>query len=526
MQAQISSNLVILAVTTGQQGSYDVVVTNAYGAVTSSVAVLTVAQTVSGVVFSNLHSFGTATNSMGVIVDGIVPEAALMLDTDGNLYGTTASGGFYGFGTVFGVTTAGAFSNLYSFGQNLQTNGNALDGSGPTCALVQDANGSLYGTTYEGGANDIGTVFKLTTNGNLTSLYSFGTTQDTNGNFLDGENPSAGLTLGPDGSPFLFGTAYGGGSQDAGTMFRVTASGSLVSLHSFGSIQDSYGDYLDGANPSASLVVGSDGNLYGTTSYGGTNDYGNVFRITTNGSITILYSFGAIIDKTGNPADGSSPLAPLIEGADRNFYGTTYSGGTNGNGFGTVFRITTNGNLTTLYSFGAIQDTNGQALDGANPQGGLVQSGDGELYGTTSAGGKNNSGTVFQISTNGTLLTLYRFSGGNDGSEPEAGLVLLGNTLYGTTASGGSQYLGVVFSLTLASSGAPPAPPPLSILRSGSNVILMWPGDASGFTLESTTNLSKLGLWAEASGTPAVMNGQFVVTNAITNIQTFYRLAQ
>jgi uncharacterized repeat protein (TIGR03803 family) len=521
----ISSNLNLLSVTASQAGTYDVVVTNLYGSVTSSVATLTVAQTASGVVFSNLHSFGTIIDTNGYLVDGTGPQSALILATDASLYGTASSGGYYGYGTVFRVTTTGTLTNLYSFGAVQDTNGNPLDGSSPYGALMQDANGSLYGTTEDGGNYEFGTVFRMTSAGALTSLYSFGAIQDTNGNELDGANPRAGLVSGPNGSPYLFGTTTSGGSQGEGTVYRVAANGTLTNLYSFGAIQDIYGDYLDGAYPYAPLVVGTDGNLFGTASAAGSNDFGTVFRITTNGTLTTLYSFGAILNSNGGPVDGSTPLAPLIEGSDGNFYGTTSAGGTDTNGLGTVFRLTPSGTLTTLYSFGAILDTNGNALDGSNPAGGLVQDGDGELYGTTSQGGNNNYGTVFQITTNGTLLTLYRFTGLNDGANPEAGLVLLGNTLYGTASGGGSGYSGTVFSITLAS-GAPPAPPELAFLRSGTNLNLMWSTNATGFTLQSATNIALPGLWLPVSPAPVIVRGQYTVTTAPSNRQMFYRLAR
>jgi uncharacterized repeat protein (TIGR03803 family) len=520
-----STNLNFLGVTASQAGTYDVVVTNLYGSVTSSLATLTVAESASGVVFSNLHSFGTIMDNNGDVVDGSIPDSALMLDTDGNLYGTASEGGEYGVGTVFRVTTAGTLTNLYSFGEFQDTNGVALDGSNPYGALMQDVNGGLYGTTFDGGSNDLGTVFRITPGGALTTLYSFGQFQDTNGNVLDGEGPRAALVSGPNNSLYLFGTTSGGGSQSAGTAYRVTTNGALTNLHSFGTIQDVYGDFLDGANPYAPLLVGPDGNLFGTTTSAGSN-FGTVFRMTTNGALTTLYSFGTIQDTNGNALDGSTPQAPLIIASDGNFYSTTSVGGTNTNGFGTVFRLTTNGTLTTLYSFGAIQDTNGQALDGANPDGGLVQGSNGELYGTTSQGGKDNNGTVFQITTNGTLLTLYRFTGFNDGANPEAGLVLLGNTLYGTASFGGSAGSGTVFSITLASAGPPPAPPGLAILRSGTNLTLMWPTDAVGFTLQSTTNIALPGLWTPVSPAPVIVSGQYTVTTAPSNHQMFYRLAQ
>src|SRR5208337_3389753 len=278
----------------------------------------------------------------------------------------------------------------------------------PQAGLVQGSNGNFYGTTYHGGTNNYGTVFKINTNGGLTSLYSF-----TGGN--DGANPQAGLVQGSDGN--FYGTTYQGGTNNDGAVFKIRTNGGLSSLYSFTGGNN-------GANPQAGLVQGSDGNFYGTTYQGGTNNYGTVFKINTNGGLTSLYSFTG-----GN--DGANPQAGLVQGSDGNFYGTTYQGGTNN--YGTVFKINTNGGLTSLYSF-----TGGN--NGANPQAGLVQGSDGNFYGTTYQGGTNNYGTVFKIRTNGGLSSLYSFSGGNDGANPQAGLVQGSDgNFYGTTYQGGTN---------------------------------------------------------------------------------------
>jgi uncharacterized repeat protein (TIGR03803 family) len=318
---------------------------------------------------------------------------------------------------------------------------------------------------------------------------------------------------------------YGSVTSSAVTLTVVpTASGVVFSnLHTFSSY---YVSPPDGASPYAALMLDTNGNLYGTTYGGGSNGYGTIFRMTPGGDLATLYSFGSVLSTNYEPLDGSYPYAPLLAASDGNLYGTTFAGGSHiiqyGDGFGTLFRITTNGTLTTLYSFGSILDTNGDALDGASPEGGLVQGGDGYLYGTTSSGGENDFGTVFQVNTNGSLLTLYRFTGGDDGATPLAGLVLLGNTLYGTASSAGSNYYGTVFSISLGSVSLPE----LSIVRSGTNVILTWPTSAAGFNLQSTTNLALPGLWAPAGPAPAVINGLNTVTNAISGRAEYYRLAQ
>ena len=249
------------------------------------------------------------------------------------------------------------------------------------------------------------------------------------------------------------------------------------------------------------------------------NTRGSVFQISTNGALTNLYSF------TGTN-DGANPQAGVVQGSDGCFYGTTTQGGnTNlnyGYGFGMVFKVTTNGTLTDLYSF---TGTN----DGANPQAALVQGSDGCFYGTTAYGGTNNYGTVFKISTNGALISLYSFTGGNDGGTPYyAGLVqgsdgsFYGTTLYGGLQSGVSG-VGTVFRLTVL-------PPQLVINPSGANVILSWPtnyaGFFTGFDLEFATNLASPAVWRTNSTAPVVINGQNVVTNPVTGSQMFFRLTQ
>ena len=333
-----------------------------------------------GVVLTTLYSF-TGTN------DGEYPGAALVQASDGSLYGTTRGGGTYGGGTVFRISTNGTLTTLYSF-----TSGD--DGGIPVAALVQGTDGNLYGTADDFGQYGLGTIFQIGTDGTLTTLYSFPGGDD-------GGHPWGGLVQGADGN--LYGTTIGvmfdSGVGGLGTVFQISTNGVLNTLYSFAG--------NDGAMPRAGLVQGSDGNFYGTTSAGGTDNQGTVFQINTNGALTTLYSF------TGGD-DGGSPWATLAQGSDGNFYGATSGGGTDNQG--TVFQISTNGTLTMLYSF-----TGGK--DGGEPDAGVVQGSDGKFYGTTSAGGADNQATIFEISANGALTTLYSFTG-NDGAIPDrAGLV-------------------------------------------------------------------------------------------------------
>jgi uncharacterized repeat protein (TIGR03803 family) len=431
---------------------------------------------------TSLHSF-TAGD------EGSDPQGALVQGSDGNFYGTTYGSGTYGSGTVFKISTKGAVTGLYSF-----TGGN--DGANPN-GLVQGSDGNFYGTTGGGGTNGGGTVFKISTNGSLTTLYSF-----TGG--TDGRWPFSALVQGSDG--YLYGTTLYDRTNNNGTVFKISTNGAFTSLYSFTGAND-------GANPNG-LVQGSDGNLYGTTSdrgtYGsGAGGYGTVFQISTNGVFTTLHSFTG-----GN--DGANPAGGLVQGSDGNFYGTAAGGGTHGNG--TVFKMSSKGALTGLYSF-----TRGSGVWG--PSAVLVQGNDGNLYGITWQGGTNGLavggyGTVFQISTNGSLTTLYSFTGGHDGAYPQGGLVQGSDgSFYGTTSSG------TVFRLTIVPD------PQLTLIPSGPYVILTWPTDYAGFSyagyaLQSTTNLGSSAVWSTVSPEPVVIGGENVVINTISGAQKFFRLSQ
>ena len=242
----------------------------------------------------------------------------------------------------------------------------------------------------------------------------------------DGAYPYLGtLVQGTDGN--FYGTTSGGGASNAGTVFKITPGGTLTTLHSF--------DSTDGASPDAGLFLAANAIFYGTTASGGAGGSGTVFKITTSGALTVLHSF----DKT----DGSSPAGRLVQSPNTNFYGTTYAGGANG--VGTVFSLSPKGTLTTLHSFAS--------TDGANPYAGLVQAANGTFYGTTSSGGAHGYGTVFKITAGGTLTTLHSFKG-TDGAFPTAALVQASDgTFYGTTTNGGANggQGGTVF--TIAPSG-------------------------------------------------------------------------
>jgi uncharacterized repeat protein (TIGR03803 family) len=433
----------------------------------AAVLVLPVFGARADVVFTNLYSF-TGTN------DGAVPTG-LVQGNDGYLYGTTAWGGTTGGGTVFRISTNGVLTTLYSFGTGLATNLNTPDGYGPQGGLVQGIDGYLYGTTQNGGTNNLGTVFRIKTNGLLTSLYSFADT-------YDGENPYAGLVQGSDG--LLYGTTTQGGTNNFGTVFKISTNGALTTLYSFGSVLDTNDIPLDGFSPEAGLVQGSDGYLYGTTTQGGTGlngtsfspvGDGTLFKISTNGTFTSLYSF----------LDGS-PLSGLMQGSDGYLYGTTFWA-VQGFSGGTLFKISTNGTFTSLYSLGS-----------GHPRGTLVQGNDGNFYGMI-------SNAVFRLTPSGVLT-------------PGAGMVLSGNTLYGTSRNGGSYGNGTMFSVFI--------PPLLTLIPSAANVILTWPTNYAGFTLQSTTNLGSSAAWSTNLPSPFTVNGQNTVTNPISGTQQLFRLRQ
>ncbi len=253
------------------------------------------------------------------------PPLALVFDKEDNLYGTTAQGGAYSVGTVFELTAAGTEKVLYSFGDQ------SGDGSYPQAGLIFDKKGNLYGTTSEGGAysneeycsTGCGTVFELTAAGTEKVLYNFG------GHSGDGTWPSAALVFDKKGNLYSTtenGGEYGGEDGGYGTVFEITAAGKEKVLHSFGSHSG------DGIWPYAGLVFGKKDNLYGTTHNGGANSYGTVFEMTTAGTEKVLHSFGS------HSGDGVWPDAGLVFYKEGNLYGTTHNGGKYNNG--TVFEVT------------------------------------------------------------------------------------------------------------------------------------------------------------------------------------------
>jgi uncharacterized repeat protein (TIGR03803 family) len=361
------------------------------------------------------------------------------------------------------------------------------DGEYAQEGLVQATNGYLYGTTSAGGAYDGGTVFKLNPlSGTLTTLYNFCSASGC----TDGEYPEApALIQATNGN--LYGTTEAGGVNNAGTIFQITPSGTVTTLYSFCPLHvcpngeypgalvqatigrfyvtrfygTTYGggpsgdgtvfiftsngtfktihsfDGTDGIIPQG-LLQATNGNFYGTTAEGAAYGAGTVFEMTANGTLTTLHNFCS----EGNCTDGGDPLGGLLQATNGNFYGTTAEGGLSGHDYGgTVFEITPNGALTTLYKF----CSEANCADGAIPEAALLQATNGNFYGTTAG----IPGTVFRITPKGVMTTLHRFCSQNhcaDGNQPQASLIQASSNgmLYGTTSTGGAYHVGTVFEIT------------------------------------------------------------------------------
>ena len=375
--------------------------------------------------YSVLYNFGAASGDPSQPANsGIVAQGR-----DGNLYSTTINGGTLNSGAVFKITPTGTVNVVYSFDPS------ALGPFNPVSGLTLGTDGNFYGTTHGGGTSDDGTIFKMTPTGSVTVLHSFT-------GFSDGYTPDAPPVQGTDGN--FYGTTIRGGNSTAcgngcGVVYKITPSGKFTTLYTF--------DSTHGFGPRDPLVQGTDGNFYGTTFYGGSiggESAGVVFKITSAGKLVVLYNFDG--------PHGQYPVGPLVEGTDGNFYGTTLAGGTNGDGV--IFKITPSGNLTVLHSMNA-------ATDGYNPNAGLVQATDGNLYGANTYGGSLGDGTLFKITTKGSFSVLHNFNG-TGGLNPfvtpfqHTNGVIYGDTQLGGTgnvspciAGTGQASCGVFYSLNL-----------------------------------------------------------------------------
>jgi uncharacterized repeat protein (TIGR03803 family) len=393
---------------------------------------------------SSAQTFTTLTSFDNT--DGANPSGTLVQGFDGNFYGTTSDGASTAEcaavcgGTVFKVAAGGKLMTLHAF--------QGPDGGFPTAGLVQASNGNFYGTTLYGGnltcyqPYGCGTIFEITPAGKLRTLHSFDGT--------DGEWPAGGLIQATDGN--LYGTTEAGGASTkcaggCGTVFRITVRGMLTTLHSF--------DGTDGWSPTARLLQGSNGDLYGTAQLGGDRTCnpgfgcGTIFEISPTDTLRKLYTF---CSDTSVCTDGAFPSVGLLQASNGNFYGTTDGQAFSNYGFGTVYEITAESTLTTLHSFCDGPD----CPDGFAPHGDLVQGTDGNFYGIAAGGGDPYGyGTVFEITPEGVLTTVHTFDG-SDGASPSAGLVQgTDGNFYGTTFTSGASTkcggggCGTVFSVSV-----------------------------------------------------------------------------
>jgi uncharacterized repeat protein (TIGR03803 family) len=478
-------------------------------------------------IFDALYDFSATSGSDSNNLDGAFPESPLVL-SGATLFGAAIDGGTAGNGTIFSINTNRSdFTNLYSFSAG-STNDLGYytnsDGATPFAGLVLSSN-TLYGTTASGGTWGSGTVFRINTDrSGFTNLYNFTATSGSplyaNG---DGANPVAGLVLVDN---TLYGTAQNGGNAGNGTVFQINTDGSnFMVVHTFSAGADNASDIYtnsDGAIPVAALIL-SGNVLFGLAEYGGNGGSGSVFSVNiVNFDFTNLYSFSKttyepILGLYTN-SDGAYPVSGLVLSSNT-LYGTAQKGGSAGTG--TVFGFDTNRLVfTNLFNFSEpIYDTTQgdyTNTDGFYPVAPLTLSGS-TLYGTAQDGGSADLGTVFSLHTNGSnFTTWYNFSLGqknasnvytnSGGALPVAPLILSGNMLYGAAALGGSQGDGTVFALSL------PAPPSPAIARSSSNqVVISWPISALTYALQTSTSLAS-GSWSN------ITNG--ITTNGTNNVFT------
>ena len=343
------------------------------------------------------------------------PYGVMNQGRDGNLYSAAPAGGANAAGGIFLATPAGTDSVIYNF--------KFTDGSVCQPGFNMANDGNFYGHCFSGGPSGQGVVYKVTPSGTFTILHAF-----TGG--ADGGTPNGPPIQAADGN--LYATTWFGGAHNLGTVYKLTLGGTFTTLYSFTGA-------ADGSAPSAPFVQGTDGNLYGSSQYGGAHNCGTIFKITTAGKLTVVHAFTC--------TDGNRPVSAMIQGADGNFYGTTYQGGANDNGV--VFKMTAGGSLTVLHSMLA-------ATDGGNPEVALLQATDGNFYGVNFLGGNaggcmnRGQGSIFKVTAKGVFSILYLFDG-TVGSNPGGALVQNTNgLLYGDTYMGaGAESNGIFYSLNI-----------------------------------------------------------------------------
>jgi uncharacterized repeat protein (TIGR03803 family) len=445
-----------------------------------------VMQARAGIQFTTIASFNGG--------DGLGPIGKLVYATDGYLYGMAQLDTGPGYGVIFKVTTNGGITPLHNFTQ--------FDGARPIGGMIQASDGKLYGATVVGDWENVvvkrGTLFSITTNAAFTSFLSFGAT--------NGAAPYGPLVQASDGN--LYGTTSAGGSGSEGTCFRLGPGLNHQVLFSFPAGIGLFG-------PRAGLVQGPDGFLYGVAASGGVENVGGVFKVAISG----LGGEPFTVAPLRQTETGAGPLAPLSVGRDGYIYGTATQGGTNG--YGTVFRISTNGNVNCLFSF--------NGTNGSRPDGGVIQGSDGNLYGTTIYGGigftqgtrSSGYGTLFMLTTNGVLTTLLQFDSTN-GAWPAAALLEMPNgVFYGSTQVGGTNNDGTIFRFSTK--------PALSLSIVISNHIPSFQFSATAgkmYQLQFKTNATQVS-WSDLGGPVLATNASLTLTDApALNQQRFYRVYQ
>lgn len=379
----------------------------------------------------------------------------LLLASDGNVYFGSFAGG-KGTGAIARLTPDGVVSTLYSFKEDGTEGVNVL---GP----LLEAGGALYGTTYFGGAEGGGTLFRVTLDGAFTLLHSFG------GGHPNPILPYTGVALGSDG--LLYGTTLNGGNDNKGTIYRVATDGTgFTVLHEF--------DGGSGENPEGTLIAGADGLLYGTTLLGGASNRGTIYRISTSGAHEVLFSFpplGAFNNQgLATNATGANPRAGLLLAADGNFYGTAYQGGEFGHG--SVFRFTPAGQLSVFYSF------RGPSFDGSGPLAAVTQDAAGNFYGTTERGGYLHRGSAYRLAPDGSFSLLHSFSGSSiDGQTPYAGVRPAHGKLYGASYTDSVGGAGAIMAFDTGTGGVLPVTFSVSAaeIPAGSSVTFTWNAPAA-----------------------------------------------
>jgi len=371
---------------------------------------------------------------------GSAPEAELIQGADGNFYGTTFDGGtgqcsngsiVIGCGTIYSIAPSGVETVLFNFTYDADTN-SSVNGIWPTAGLVQGPDGSFYGTAQSGGNNQAvcnavdgcGTIFRITSKGVFSLLHQFCSNQCSDGS-IEGGQPVGRLLLASDGN--FYGVTIEGGFFSQGTVYRITPSGKITILYYFNGNENGA---TDGLNPAAGLIEGKDGNLYGTTQFGGLDGAGGtIFKMTKGGVETILHNW--VRNGNGDFPDGSQPRGALIQASDGNFYGTTYFSSNGGIPvLGTLFRLTRDNVFTKLYDFNL-----NNTYSGIGPGAGVIQASDGNLYGTTTEGGSSDFGTLYQSTLNGTVSSVFSYDCADDGATPlDVMLQAADGTFYVTAA--------------------------------------------------------------------------------------------